>query len=104
MKKSEIEILEYSHHRNGVGGEGFWAILFNYHDPDDGKMLMIASLFEKSGYCAVYNVGELQNQNIKMAGGNSWRGDDFESILRPAIKKLEKQKLKEIMDKLKVTP
>ena len=76
-----LKIVEASWHRNGIGGMGFYAILFD--DRENGRM--IASLFDEPGYCAVYGVDELVAGNIAMAGGNSWRGDVFEKALRPAL-------------------
>ena len=40
-----LKILDVSWHRNGVCGEGFYAVLFENLDEDNG--LMIASLFDK---------------------------------------------------------
>lgn len=85
-----LEIIEASYHRNGVGGEGFTAILFKDHD-DKKSGVFIASLFEESGYCAVYSVSELSKGNIAFARGNSWRGDRFEAQLRPALKKYQEE-------------
>lgn len=82
----QIKIVDASWHRNGVAGEGFYAVLF---DADQGRM--VASLFgddvEKvTGRCAVYRVHDLVDANIKFAHGNSWRGDAYEAALRPALK------------------
>jgi hypothetical protein len=77
-----LKIIEASHHRNGVSGEGFTAILFKDLST---KQTMIASLFKDSGYCAVYDVDELAKGNISFANGNSWRGDRYESALRPLL-------------------
>lgn len=87
MSDLHITIVDASWHRNGVCGVGFWAILFD--ERDEGRM--IASLFDEPGYCAVYQVGELAKGNVKFAGGNSWRGDRFESALRPALEAWEKK-------------
>src|SRR5574338_1203323 len=74
-------IIDCSWHRNGVGGVGFYAVLF-----EGNEGLMIASLFDEPGYCAVYHVGMLGEKNIAFARGNSWRGDSYESELRPMVK------------------
>jgi hypothetical protein len=79
---AKVEIVEASFHRNGIGGVGFYAILFD--EAEQGRM--IATLFDEPGYCAVYNVKELTANNVEFAGGNSWRGDVFEAALRPALK------------------
>lgn len=78
----KLEIKSASWHRNGVGGVGFYAILFT--DEEQGNM--VASLFDEPGYCAIYNVDELVNGNVAFACGNSWRGDRYEYALRPLLK------------------
>jgi len=82
----KLTIIDASWHRNGVAGEGFYAILFD--DAECGRM--IASLFDEAGYCAVYNVPELARGNIEF-GSNSWRGDQYAEELRrllpPYLKK-----------------
>jgi hypothetical protein len=78
----KIKITEASYHRNGIGGVGFYAILFD--SSENGRM--VASLFDESGYCAVYSVEELTKSNITFANGNSWRGDVYEAQLRPLLK------------------
>ena len=83
----DLNIVSASFHRNGIGGEGFYAIIFD--DAEHGRM--IASLFDEAGYCAVYKISEIEKGNIGFAMGNSWRGDMYESELRPL--------LKEFMDK-----
>jgi len=77
----KLTILSASFHRNGVCGEGFYSVIFN--DEENGKMH--ASLFDKAGYCAVHKIEELAKDNIDFARGNSWRGDRFESELRPLL-------------------
>lgn len=81
MSKQSIKIISASYHRNGICGAGFYAIIFD--DSKNGRM--VASIFDESGYCAVYNIEELAKGNIEFARGNSWRGDDFEHELRPAL-------------------
>lgn len=83
----DIKIIDCSFHRNGVGGVGFYAVLFD--DPEQGRM--IASLFDKSGYCAIYKVEELSQNNVQFANGNSWRGDVYEEKLRPLVKAFMKK-------------
>ncbi len=86
-----LTIVSASYHRNGIGGVGFYAILFD--DADQGRM--VASLFESMGenahplkdgdYCAVYSVEELTKGNVAFAHGNSWRGDRYADALRPLL-------------------
>lgn len=82
---TELKIVDVAFHRNGVGGVGFYAVLFD--DKENGRM--VASLFDSPGYCAVYQVEMLSNGDVKF-GSNSWRGDHYESQLRPAVKKFLK--------------
>ena len=79
-----LKITNASWHRNGISGVGFYAILFD--DLDEEKK-MVASLFDESGYCAVYDVAQLAEGNIAFACGNSWRGDRYEEALRPLLDK-----------------
>lgn len=82
----KIKAKEVSYHRNGICGAGFHVILFNWLD-DETKIVrhMVGTVFEESGYCAVYDVDMLSKGNIRFAKGNSWRGDEFEPCLRAAI-------------------
>lgn len=77
----QLTIVDCSWHRNGIAGVGFYAVLFD--DKEHGRM--VASLFDEPGYCAVYTIDELAKGNVAFANGNSWRGDQFESALRPLI-------------------
>ena len=83
-----IKIVKASFHRNGISGAGFTCILFEA--PSETNDLMMATLFDDVGYCAVYSVPMLANQNIGFAMGNSWRGDFFEYDLREALKEYNK--------------
>lgn len=77
----KLTLVDVSWHRNGVGGAGFYAVIFD--DAEQGRM--VASLFDEPGHCAVYKLGELVRTNIAFAQGNSWRGDQYEAALRPII-------------------
>ena len=84
----KLKILKASFHRNGVGGAGFYAIIFK----DVGeKKTMVASLFDENCYCAVYDIEQLQKHNIEFGNGNSWRGDHYETELRPLLEKFLKK-------------
>jgi len=90
-----IKIKEYSYHRNGVSGNGFYAIIFLYA-PDGGKEeTFLATLFEETGSCAVVSLDRIETQGIAF-GDNSWRGDYFEDELREIIEAEEKNKEVEI--------
>ena len=82
MSDPKIKIVEASYHRNGICGDAFYAILFD--NKENGRM--IASLFEDRHCCAVYSVPQLAAGNITFGAGNSWRGDDYDLALRPALK------------------
>lgn len=84
MKNTKI--IDVSWHRNGIGGVGFYAILFT----EEGE-LMVATLFDEIGYCAVYNVNRLAAKDIAF-GSNSYRGDVFESKLRPLVEEFLSKK------------
>lgn len=82
----DLNIQEIAYHRNGVGGLGFYAIRFQWK-PDDSTKLenFLATVFDDAGACAVIGLDRIETQGVAFAGGNSWRGDNFESELRKAI-------------------
>ena len=82
VRRSKTKILKASFHRNGVSGEGFYAILFTCEDAEGP---MFAALFDELGYCAVTEVAKLVEGNIEFANGNSWHGDVYEASLRPLL-------------------
>ena len=57
----KLNIAKASFHRNGIGGVGFWAILF--HDSEHGDM--IASLFDEAGYCAIYEWARFRSRRVR---------------------------------------
>lgn len=81
MSELEIKILDVQWHRNGISGTGFFAVLFR----EKKEGLMVATLFDQESYCAVYQVDKLAAGDIRF-GSNSWRGDSFESVIRPLMK------------------
>lgn len=82
--KPEIAIKEIAYHRNGVGGNGFYVILFTSKEGcDSGNMMAI--VFDEPGSVAVLNTDLLAKGDIAFMS-NSWRGDWFEGALRDAIK------------------
>jgi len=85
----KLKIKKASWHRNGISGMGFYAIIF---DDLEQKKTMVASLFDEAGYCAVYAIEELNQENIEFAQGNSWRGDIYEEDLRPLLEQYIKAK------------
>jgi len=94
---AKIKIEEIAYHRNGVSGEGFYAVRFI--DPDVTKPKtrlidkmneiegargrMVAVVFEARGHVAVFD-RTLLAQDLIAFGKNSWRGDYYEADLRKA--------------------
>jgi hypothetical protein len=100
----KIKITQSSCHRNGVSGEAFHAVLFDYKD--DGfreTKKMVATIFEECGFCAVLEIAPLSNPEIgvRFAHGNSWRGDYFESELRRQIKDLDEAEMEDLINRMK---
>jgi hypothetical protein len=83
MKKEDIVIKQVANHRNGIFGEPFDVVLFDYTE-DEKVHPMVAIMFD-SNQCAVLDVDETKAGNIFFACGNSWRGDVFEPFLRNTI-------------------
>lgn len=84
------KIHEIAYHRNGVGGNGFYAVRFQaLSDENNEPMEMVATIFNEQGNCAVLCLNFLQkDENPTVAFGyNSWRGDHYEGELRAAIDK-----------------
>jgi hypothetical protein len=78
-----LKTLAIAHHRNGVGGEPFDVILFKEYG--QGGSRKVGIVFDEPNYCAVLDIDLLAAGDIAF-GSNSWRGDDYESHLRKAIK------------------
>jgi hypothetical protein len=78
----KLTIIDIAHHRNGIDGAPFTAILFDETDPDASRKLAI--LFDEPYHCAVLDVAKLFAGDIAF-GSNSWRGDTYEPSLRKAI-------------------
>jgi hypothetical protein len=87
MSDIKIKVISMDYHRNGVGGNPFYVVLFTSKDGDKGTMLGI--VFPEKDSVAVLGVDKLTNGDIKFAS-NSWRGDRFEPALRLAIEKEDK--------------
>jgi hypothetical protein len=75
-------VRQVAHHRNGITGEGFYAVLFD----DDENDLFLGIVFKGPGQCAVIRVADLSTPVGVTFGENSWRGGNFETALREAIK------------------
>ena len=81
----KINIFAIDHHRNGICGAPFDAVLFH-----DGESRKLAILFEEKGHCAVLDEVKLFEGDIAF-GSNSWRGDVYEPHLRHAINAISKE-------------
>jgi len=81
----KLRIENIQHHRNGISGAPFHALIFR--DPDEGRMLGI--VFQPEHHVAVFNLDKLALGNIAF-GVNSWRGDHYEPHLRQAIAERER--------------
>ena len=90
----DLRIIQVARHRNGVGGEPFYAILFRDLEENPGN-LMVATVFEESGAVAVLDVDLLKTEVGTEFGHNSWRGDWYEPELREAIKRYENDRERE---------
>ena len=103
---TKLEAVEY--HRNGIAGEGFKVALFTMTDGNTGKERnMLAILFdtdeeglEFNGRCAVLDRDMTAAGNVKFME-NSWRGDQFEEVLRPLIKRALDEKWDALEARLK---
>jgi hypothetical protein len=77
FKATQIE-----YHRNGVSGDGFYAVLFK--DKSFGKGNFLANVFDDKGHIAVINLDLIAELGIGQ--GNKWRSDVIENKLIKAIK------------------
>src|SRR5262245_35613859 len=88
MRKA-ITVKRIEYHRNGIGGEGFHTVLFDYADPvlpGEAPRPMIATVFEDDSagiYTAVLDRNDIAAGEVDRA----WRGDNFDGVLREAIEK-----------------
>ena len=77
MNKEYLEVLNHEWHRNGISGEGFYVVHFNWNDPEDSCKNMIATIFDDEKYIAILCLDDISQK---------WRGDYFEDMLREYIK------------------
>lgn len=99
ISKSPLKVIKHDYHRNGISGNGFHVVIFDWNEPNHTQKNMCAFIFEETGSIAVTQIDMLKDHNIEFACGNSWRGDHFEAAIRKFLKKEEnkywKDKLKE---------
>lgn len=84
LGEGEIEVLQVDWHRNGIGGEGFYAVLFRWRT-NKGVENFLGTLFDRAGQCAVVSLDRIGEHGVSF-GFNSWRGDVVEDRLRKAIR------------------
>lgn len=76
--------IQISYHRNGICGLPFYVVLFTWQDGSTSRRMM-ATVFDETNAIAVLDVNETAKGNVAFGGGNSWRGDHFETELRALI-------------------
>ena len=91
MRVQRIKVRAIDYHRNGIGGAPFYVVLFdedrNAYPEDQGRK--VAIVFQEPCHTAVLDVAKLAAGDIRF-GSNSWRGDEYESHLRKAIRRHER--------------
>jgi len=84
----KLNIIAIAHHRNGICGAPFRAVLFDDRGPEGSRK--VAIVFDEPHSCAVLDIAKLAAGDITF-GSNSWRGDHYEPALREAINASEKE-------------
>ena len=69
----KLTIIDIAHHRNGICGAPFTAVLFEDKGPEGSRKIGI--LFDEPYHCAVLDVAKLAAGDIAF-GSNSFRGDN----------------------------
>ena len=81
-----IEIRDVAYHRNGITGLPFFVVLFN--DPDEGMFNQVATIDEDGKDCRVINAGLVVTASeIGTRHMNKWRGDQYLSMIKEAMRK-----------------
>ena len=83
-----IKVLEVAHHRNGIGGTGFYVVRF-----DEDRQRKVAVVFPERGSIAVLDV-DLLAADVIAFGENSWHGNTYEDAVREATLAYEEQRSK----------
>jgi hypothetical protein len=78
----KLSILNIDHHRNGICGAPFHAVVFR--DTGEEGSVKLGIVFDEPGHTAVLDIAKLADCDVEF-GSNSWRGDNFEPYLRAAI-------------------
>ena len=77
-----LQILDASFHRNGISGLPFYVALVDDPENDDVKLII---MFEAEGHTAVLSLDKLTNEEDISFGSNSWKGDQYEEVLKPEL-------------------
>lgn len=100
MLEGEIELVAHADHRNGITGEPFDVVLFDYIPPGEpperlmGIVLSDESDQELGQVCCFVLSPLLAAQGIITFRQNSYRGDRFAELLRTLIAKAKKKQRK----------
>jgi hypothetical protein len=90
----KLKIIDIAHHRNGVSGAPFDAVLFE--DAGSQGSRKIAIVFEVRDLCAVLDIARLAAGDNAF-GSKSRRGDD-ESDLRKVVKAYDEASLNSVFN------
>lgn len=107
-------VREIVYHRNGVGGEGFWAVRFLGPDDQGNENEFLGIVFEEPRYCAILSMrhrsraidvdgpnftGFLSMAETDIPIGVAWRGDRYEPELREAIAQYEAEVMQNLTNR-----
>lgn len=88
MRNEEMRLVQADSHRNGITGESFYAVVFDYEETGTREpRRMLGVVFEQPGHVAILDVRECLAGNVAFAAGNSWRAEAFEPWLRKQIER-----------------
>jgi hypothetical protein len=90
MSDIKIKVSEIEYHRNGISGEGFYAVRFTSRVCDE-SLDFLATVFDRPGCVSVICLDYIADHGVGV--GNKWRGDEFAPAIRKAIKAREKKAL-----------
>lgn len=90
----ELNVKDIDYHRNGISGQGFHVVVFDYKDEEGKTEEMVGITFVKDDkYTAILRRSDVNNGTIRMhRDGAAFRGDHFHDALWKAIEKWEEKK------------
>jgi hypothetical protein len=83
MPDIKIKVSEIEYHRNGISGEGFYAVRFTSRNCDE-SLDFLATVFDRPGCVSVICLDYIAEHGVGIS--NKWRGDEFAPAIRKAIK------------------